>query len=162
MRKFLLATLFFSFASTPSIADDRIKLIATVTHPEVSEMSGIVASSHEGVYWVHNDSGDSARVFAIDEKGKVIQPPWIDEPVKEWPGHIIDAAWNGDWEDIALADGNLYIADVGNNGNIRQDMGIYVIREFNPRLVEKARTASFIPVRSGAGGVPRQTLALRL
>ena len=37
-----------------------IEQIAEVTHPQLDEMSGIVASTYEDIYWVHNDSGDRA------------------------------------------------------------------------------------------------------
>lgn len=125
-----------------------IERITKVTHPELNEMSGIVASKEDGIYWVHNDSGDEARIFAIDIEGRVQIPNWIDiKNPHKWDGHQIDAAWHNDWEDIALDDGTLYIGDVGNNGNARRDLGVYVVNEFNPSAVTKTRSSHFLPIR---------------
>ncbi|MCE2424419.1 MAG: hypothetical protein J4F45_04840, partial [Pseudomonadales bacterium] len=65
----------------------------------------------------------------------------------DWPGHTIENAWHFDWEDIALADGVLYIADVGNNGNARRDLGVYVVNEPDPLAIPRMRTLNYLPVR---------------
>jgi hypothetical protein len=133
------------FAS-PCFAD--IELIDKVTHPAISEMSGIVRSSYPGVFWVHNDSGDSARLFAITPDAQVITPRWVNSRrVAQWEGHAIDNAWHNDWEAIAMDAGVLYLADVGNNDNARRDLGVYVVDEPNPRYVNRARARSFLPIR---------------
>ena len=123
---------------------------------EISELSGVAKSAqYEDVFWVHNDSGDEPRIFAIDIEGKVLIPPFLNgqyhgeqaERGKEpWPGLQIELAANIDWEDIAIDDGNIYIADMGNNGNARRDLGIYVLTEPNPRAIFRARPLQFIPV----------------
>jgi len=76
----------------------------------IREASGIVASrQNPGLLWVHNDSGDSARVFAIDEKGEFLGTC------------TIAGATARDWEDIALGPGPdpnrhyIYIGDIGDN-----------------------------------------------
>jgi len=120
--------------------------VGTVGHEPISEMSGIVRSrTFDGVWWVHNDSGDSARLFAIDGEGKPVVPPWAGK--KPWPGLQVLLAANVDWEDVALADGRLYVAETGNNGNARRDLGVYVINEPNPRAVERTRPLRFLPIR---------------
>jgi hypothetical protein len=49
------------------------RLAGVVQNDQIREASGIVASrQNPGVLWVHNDSGDSARVFAINEKGEFL------------------------------------------------------------------------------------------
>jgi hypothetical protein len=115
--------------------------VGRVTHPPVDEMSGIVRSPQfENVWWVHNDSGDEPRLFAVDSTGTVPLAPWrrdayavgaaldtTDRPA--WPGLHLGAAAHVDYEDIAVEDSTLYLADIGNNGNARRDLGIYVIRE---------------------------------
>lgn len=129
---------------------------ATVTHEPLSEISGIVKSrTYDGVFWVHNDSGDSARIFAIQADGTVVLPGWLaedyaangnntDKPV--WPGIQISLAHNSDWEDIALDDGTLYIADMGNNGNARRDLGVYAVPEPNPLERGETRTLAWYPI----------------
>lgn len=134
-----------------------IERLGTVMHKPIDEMSGIVKSrTYPDVYWVQNDSGDEARIFAIDGGGQVIIPDWLRsryrgesaDPDKElWPGLPVLQASNIDWEDLALAEGHLYIGDIGNNGNARRDLGIYVLNEPNPRATDRSRILRFLPVR---------------
>ncbi|MHC4930912.1 MAG: hypothetical protein ACYTGV_01805, partial [Planctomycetota bacterium] len=84
------------------------------------------------------------RLFAIDGKGKVIQPSWLKG---EWRGHSLLGAFNVDWEDLAIARGRIYIGEVGNNGNARRDLGVYVLNEPDPRAVPKARYLKYLPIR---------------
>ena len=134
-----------------------IERIGVVAHEPITEMSGIVKSrTYDGVYWVHNDSGDEARLFAIDAEGRVIFPSFLTasyyaesaEPGREpWPGLSIAQASNVDWEDVAVEDGQLYIGDIGNNGNARRDLGVYVLNEPNPRAIAMTRALRFLPLR---------------
>lgn len=133
-----------------------IAKIGTAIHPPVNEMSGIVKSrTYKDVYWVHNDSGDTARIFPILAGGSVIFPPsatgyWANTAVpgkQEWPGVRIDNASNVDWEDIAYDGSNLYLGDVGNNGNSRQDLGVYVVPEPNPSTAFHVPAAQFIKIQ---------------
>ncbi|NKB32598.1 MAG: hypothetical protein GKR91_05820 [Pseudomonadales bacterium] len=136
--------------------DNAVTKLFDVEFAEISELSGIAKSrQYEDAYWVHNDSGDAPRLFALNGEGKVLIPPFLNgqyhgeetERGKEsWPGLIVELAANIDWEDIAVADGNIYIADMGNNGNARRDLGIYVLTEPNPRAIFRARPLQFIPV----------------
>jgi hypothetical protein len=86
----------------------------------IREASGIVASrQNPGVLWVHNDSGDSARVFAINEKGEFLGTC------------TIGGATARDWEDIAVGPGPdpnqqyLYIGDIGDNQGKYPDVTVY-------------------------------------
>src|SRR5687767_4675893 len=57
---------------------------------EIKESSGIAASRcQQNVLWTHNDSGDDAFIFAIDQTGK---------DLGTWK---VENAKNLDWEDIA-------------------------------------------------------------
>ena len=122
-------------------------MIGRVTHEALDEVSGIVKSTSGGFYWVHNDSGDEARLFAIDADSAVLRPPFMRVAEADWPGHVLDNAWNFDWEDIAFADGVLYVADVGNNGNARRDLGVYVVNEPDPLAIPRMRALKFLPIR---------------
>jgi hypothetical protein len=125
----------------PPGGDDRLAAavetaIYTIDAPEISESSGLVASRrHDGVLWTHNDSGDDARIFAIDREGRKLAE------------YTVRGARNVDWEDIAIDDaGRLYIGDFGNNGNARRDLTIYVIPEPAPTgggVVDVVRTLRF-------------------
>jgi hypothetical protein len=65
-------------AGTAQSADSvHLVHVGRVTHPPVDEMSGIVRSPQDdNVWWVHNDSGDAPRLFAIDRTGAVYLAPW--------------------------------------------------------------------------------------
>ena len=86
------------------------------------ELSGLVASrAQPGVFYAHNDSGDSARFFAMAETGAIAQT------------FTLDAAIATDWEDIALgpcpAGTCLYLGDIGDNLRLRGDYAIYRVPE---------------------------------
>jgi hypothetical protein len=79
-----------------------------------TELSGLVLSrSHPGVLWTHNDSGDRPRLLAIATNGRLL-------------GELeVAGAENVDWEDIAAADGALYIGDIGDNAAQRSTVTVY-------------------------------------
>jgi len=103
----------------------------TVTDPAIDEASGIAASrANPGEWWVHNDSGDSARFFLIDGSAKVRATVEV------------DGATAHDWEDIAVGapyraptGGSVYLADIGDNGAMkpngttRPDIQVYRVTE---------------------------------
>ena len=146
--------------------------VGMVSHPPLSEISGIERSqAYPDLWWVQNDSGDEPRIFGIDQSGKVIMPVWqggkyfVDvspadaqtsdnsgkdqaEPAKlPWFGvHILNAA-NQDWEDLTLDGDKLYIADTGNNGNAKRDLGIYIVNEPNPAEMDQGtRPITFLMI----------------
>lgn len=91
---------------------------------ELKEISGMVASrNHPGVLWVHNDSGDSARIFAVTTNGTLLGT------------YTLGNASAVDWEDISLGPGPeagtayLYIGDIGDNGWVRAFVTVYRIPE---------------------------------
>ena len=124
-----------------------VEVVGRASHPALSEISGLVKSARGDFYWTHNDSGDSPRLFAIDAEGTPLWPPWRRVVFEEWKGHAIANAAHFDWEAITLHKGVLYIADVGNNGNARRDLGVYVVHEPDPLAVDKMRALRFLPVR---------------
>jgi hypothetical protein len=147
-------------AAFPLLAQDIEPLspepIARIAAAPITEMSGIVKSRRrDNLYWVHNDSGDSARIFAIDGEGRSVLPTYSkftyygDAPEKgkeQWQGFDVLYANNVDWEDIAADDNYLYIADVGNNGNARRDLVIYVISEIDPTASTRSAVVRKLPV----------------
>ena len=86
------------------------------------ELSGLVASrAQPGVFFAHNDSGDTARFFAIGADARPLQT------------FTLDGATANDWEDLALGPcpgGTcLYLGDIGDNLRIRTDYAIYRVPE---------------------------------
>jgi hypothetical protein len=94
-----------------------ISTTGTLQVPEVVEASGLAwwdDGATEGVF-VHNDSGDSARFFALGLDGA-------------WRGtYVLDGATNRDFEDMAASvDGSvLWLADIGDNARARSDAQVY-------------------------------------
>jgi len=123
------AVLLGSACSTPTVRAACAKtLVASTlpafTDPALVEISGIAASrTNPGLWWVHNDSGDRARVFAVDESGAVRAT------------FAVSGASAIDWEDVAVGPGPLagvnylYVADIGDNPSLRPDVVVYRMAE---------------------------------
>lgn len=80
--------------------------------PLLSEVSGIADSKvNPGFLWTEEDSGNPPRVSLVRYDGTVVKSIYL------------KGAVNRDWEDMALLDGQLYVADIGDNtasyGNYR-------------------------------------------
>jgi hypothetical protein len=95
-----------------------------VADAELDEASGIAVSPvHAGVLWSHNDSGDTARVFAIGTDGRSLGRISLPD---------VEAQ---DIEDIAMAPCPdlqgpcIYLADTGNNAFEREQLVVYAIAE---------------------------------
>jgi hypothetical protein len=93
---------------------------SNVLESDISELSGLAASTkNAGVLWAHNDSGDTARVFAFSAKG---------EPRALYDVTGADAM---DWEDMAIGPGPqagqdyLYLGDIGDNAAKRTEIAVY-------------------------------------
>jgi len=71
----------------------------TLQDPALVEVSGIAASTrYPSTLWAHNDSGDTARLFAITDAGA------------DRVTFTLSGATANDWEDIALGPGLYYVA----------------------------------------------------
>jgi hypothetical protein len=89
---------------------------------EVNESSGIAPSTVAGgVYFTHNDSGDSARFFRFTRAGKVEGT------------YTLKGVEAEDWEDMASATvdgkGYLYFGDVGDNDEDRERVVVHRVTE---------------------------------
>lgn len=91
------------------------------------ENSGIVRSRLQpDLFWIHNDSGDEPRVYAVHADGS----DYRSTREADTPGVLISGAINVDWEDITVDDeGHLIVGDTGNNGNDRRDLVLYYLFE---------------------------------
>lgn len=138
-------------------AGERLTPLYEVGHRPIEELSGMVRSKrYPDITWVHNDSGDSARIFALDGKGQIVMPEWrrkrhhgekAELGKTPYPGLMLAGASNIDFEDITTDGERLYVADMGNNSNARRDLGFYVLDEPNPRSIDIARPWAFLAVR---------------
>ncbi len=103
--------------------------------PRIDEASGIaVGVRSPGVDYVQNDSGDSARFFAVNATtGRTAAVVTV-------PG-----ATNVDWEDLAVAPdaagrSSVWLADIGDNDGVRSEVRVYRVDE--PRIAAGARERS--------------------
>jgi len=90
--------------------------------PRLDELSGMACSRRRpGLFWAHCDSGDEARVYLFDLKGR------------DLGSCLLSGVRNYDWEDMAsfTADGKPYLllADTGNNGLAAAVHMLYLIEE---------------------------------
>ena len=131
IRSLPLLTLFALVGAADSLAPMTM-VSGRLTDPALSECSGVVASrAHPGVIWAHNDSGNPAELFAIGVDGTTI-------------ARFAVAAPNLDWEDIAIDDAGIYLADVGNNQRNRREVQVLRVDEPDPALPP----AGPLPVRA--------------
>ncbi|NQV50985.1 MAG: hypothetical protein HQ507_10830 [Candidatus Marinimicrobia bacterium] len=123
-----------------------------VEHPPIDEQSAIVKSlTYPDVFWVCNDSGNEAAIFALNSKGEIIMPDFVRKHYDkkkegDFPGIKISGAICQDWEAMTVLGDTLIIADMGNNGNARRDLGIYLVPEPNPHSVTETRPLVWLPI----------------
>ncbi len=96
----------------------------TVQTDQLTEASGLAASRRNpGVFWAHNDSGDTARIFALTPEGNHLGI------------YNLQGATANDWEDMAVGPGPLagvsylYIGDIGDNAASRSSIKVFRVPE---------------------------------
>jgi hypothetical protein len=128
------------FNVVPAVAQTEIKSEVTgrLSSPVLSEVSGVAVSQiHNNILYVHNDSGDSSRFFAITPQGKLITTYYFKAKYNGFGGVL-------DCEDIAVGAGPakgqsyIYLADIGDNFAWRPSIQVYRFKE--PPLLQKADT----------------------
>lgn len=110
--------------SAGSVVDPAARPLFRLSDPRVDEASGLaVGTRSPDVLYVHNDSGDRPRFFALDAAtGRVLAECDV-------PG-----ADNVDWEDIATGLDSrgvpsVWLADIGDNDASRRDVVVYRVDE---------------------------------
>jgi hypothetical protein len=108
-----------------------------IADTRIGEASGIARGiASPGVVYVQNDSGDSARFFALDARtGATLAT------------YTVPGATNVDWEDIAVARDrrgvpSVWIADIGDNDANRAEVRVYRVDEPHVRAGAVATTAA--------------------
>ncbi|MDR3632526.1 MAG: hypothetical protein P4L84_01750 [Isosphaeraceae bacterium] len=101
--------------------DSALESLGRMNHRAIREASGIIRSHRSpDVFWVLNDSGNPAMLFAVKRDGGFI-------------GEFAVQAPNFDWEDFADdGNGRLYIGDIGNNDLRLPLRAIYRVDEPDP------------------------------
>lgn len=113
----------------------------------LTEISGIAASrKNPGVLWVHNDSGDGPRVYALRADGTHLGT------------YDLQGASAVDYEDIAIGPGPvlgvdyLYIGDIGDNLRVRSSVVVYRVPEPSVSLTQSPVTVTL----TGVDALPMQ------
>ena len=111
-------------AADVSTAYEKPEIVGAIKSQEINESSGIIASRCQAnVFWTHNDSGDDAYIFAVNETG---------EHLGVWQ---VKNAKNRDWEDLATMKNTetgecfLYIGDIGDNERKHESLTVYLVKE---------------------------------
>jgi hypothetical protein len=122
-----IPVLLFSIFILP--AADAQTITGKLSHPVLKEVSGMTASRlHKDVLYVHNDSGDSSRFFAINASGKLLTTYFFKGSFNNRLGVL-------DCEDIATGPGPvagqqyIYLADIGDNLGWRSSVQVYRFKE---------------------------------
>ncbi|MFQ5594251.1 MAG: metallophosphoesterase family protein [Anaerolineae bacterium] len=109
-------------ADCPTFMDEA--QLGAVESSLLTEISGVVASRENAdVLWTHNDSGDSARIYAMSIQGKHLGV------------YNLVGASATDWEDIAIGPGPVegqdyvYAGDIGDNARQRASVTVYRVAE---------------------------------
>lgn len=131
MKKFFFVLLIFALSTTCkfrkefdhqyfSIGISKGKL----DNKEIDEASGLAASiANKGTFWTHNDSGDSARIFLINDRGQCKATV------------LLRGIKSRDCEDITVGNdpkngiNYVYLADIGDNNGKYEYKYIYRFEE---------------------------------
>ncbi|QDE32692.1 hypothetical protein [Shewanella polaris] len=121
-RSYLFLYLILAISTSACAMPIGMTQAGSITAPSIDEASGLAVSRiNDQILWLHNDSGDTARIFAIDTQGNQLAIV------------NITGVKNNDWEDIASfvyqGESYLLIADVGDNQAKRSKYQLHLIKE---------------------------------
>jgi hypothetical protein len=96
----------------------------TFVDDRIAESSGLASAGTPGMVFTHNDSGDGARFFAVDDTGRTVTT------------YTLPGVQARDWEDMARGPdeqgrSSLWFGDIGDNNALR-DHGTLVHRVREP------------------------------
>ena len=145
-----IATLILSWITIFAFNDQ-----VSIDIPELTESSGLAFSTRsDDVLFSHNDSGDTARLFAFNLKGKFLYELQVEK------------AKSKDWEDMCSFehDGKNWLAvgDIGDNDFHHDYVSIYVFKEPKEKEGDKKRKCEVeyeLKVEYPRGAVNSEALA---
>lgn len=112
------------------------RILCDIADKRLAEASGIAESRRSpGLFFVHNDGGDSARFFAVGKDGAT-----------RFVVNVRGAA-DVDWEDIAAVRDTrgkpvVFLADIGDNTSVRKDLTIYEVPDPAPPRGKSGQTVT--------------------
>jgi hypothetical protein len=105
-------------------APDAPEEVCRVTDPRLMEMSGLAASTqHPGILWTHNDSGDKARVFALDALTCQVKAEVKLNGVNARDAEAISVGRDGNGRAV------LWLGDIGDNAATAPSVRLYRFNE---------------------------------
>ena len=112
--------------------------LAKLANSAIDESSGLACSRrHPGLFWTHNDSGDEARVYLTDARGR------------DLGSCLLTGVIAYDWEDIVSFEragkSYLLLCDVGNNGRAAAVQMLHLVEE-PPADPKRGVTLEKVPV----------------
>ncbi|MDP9048064.1 MAG: hypothetical protein M3N14_07995, partial [Bacteroidota bacterium] len=121
-------------------------IVGRLERREMNEISGIAASGiNPDIYYVHNDSDDTSRFFAILPSGKVKSTIYFKGDQNERYGVH-------DCEDIAVGPGPVkgksyvYLGDIGDNNAVRKNITVYRMEEKKAWANDSLSAADAAPI----------------
>ncbi|MFZ2501523.1 MAG: hypothetical protein WAW88_02455 [Nocardioides sp.] len=108
-----------SVAPAQAATWDTGTVACVINDARIKESSGMSRSTYKRkVRWVHNDSGDTARFFAVSKRCRVRAEITVRLPKPT------------DWEDMASGpDHTLWFGDIGDNGAKRPEISVVRVKE---------------------------------
>lgn len=94
--------------------------LCTLQDSRITESSGVAVGTD--ALWTHNDSGDTARFFALDRHCRTLAT------------YTLPGVKATDWEDTDRAGGYLWLADIGDNAGTRSQIQVHRVPE--PRVTK--------------------------
>jgi len=125
----IVVILFFAAFAEHKHDAQQLNITGHLRIKEMDEISGIAVSGiRKDIYYIHNDSGDTSRFFAITPDGTIKNVIYF----KGDPSQPLGAV---DCEDIAVGIGPdknksyVYLGDIGDNRGVRKYITIYRFEE---------------------------------
>ena len=114
----------------------RVDTLGYSTDVRLKEISGMRSSKlNANRFWVHNDSGDTPKIYALSSSMKVERE------------FLLKGAQHVDWEDMAggtyQGKPYLFIGDIGDNAARRSSIVVYSVEE--PQISDSAQLAELLP-----------------
>jgi hypothetical protein len=124
---FIILTLIAAYAQ--KIRKEKETVTGYIQGTMMDETSGMAASSiNKDIYYIHNDSGDTSRFFAITPEGHL-------KATYTFKGETTERLGVRDCEDIAVGPGPdtsksyVYLGDIGDNRAERKYLTVYRFEE---------------------------------
>jgi len=138
----IVIILFFAAFAEHKYTQKKLDVTGRLQDKKMDEISGIAASAlHQGIFYVHNDSGDTSRFFAITPEGNLKSTIYF----KGDPTQKLGVC---DCEDIAVGIGPVkgksyvYLGDIGDNTSKRNYITVYRMEEKKSWIGDKEKVTT--------------------